>query len=70
MVLGAQSIEVTVIHNDTLDRIFRRLKLDLADLASLRSLPGLKSGTGSTCAPAKPCISYTATARCSASSAS
>jgi murein DD-endopeptidase MepM/ murein hydrolase activator NlpD len=44
MVLGAQTIEVIVSHNDTLDRIFRRLKLDLADLASLRSLPGLKNG--------------------------
>lgn len=42
VVLGAQTIEVIVSHNDTLDRIFRRLKLDLADLASLRSLPGLK----------------------------
>jgi murein DD-endopeptidase MepM/ murein hydrolase activator NlpD len=35
---------VVVSHNDTLDRIFRRLKLDLADLASLRNLPGLKAG--------------------------
>ena len=43
MVLGAQTIEVIVSHNDTLDRIFRRLKLDMADLASLRSLPGLKT---------------------------
>ena len=43
VVLGAQTIEVIVSHNDTLDRIFRRLKLDLADLASLRSLPGLKN---------------------------
>lgn len=42
-VLGAETIEVIVSRNDTLDRIFRRLKLDLADLASLRSLPGLKS---------------------------
>ena len=42
-VLGAQTIEVIVSHNDTLDRIFRRLKLDLADLASLRDMPGLKS---------------------------
>src|SRR5262245_43657648 len=42
--LGASTIEVIVSHNDTLDRIFRRLKLDLADLASLRSLPGLKNG--------------------------
>ena len=40
MDLGAPTIEVIVSHNDTLDRIFRRLKLDLADLASLRSLPG------------------------------
>src|SRR5512139_3019035 len=42
--IGASTIEVIVSHNDTLDRIFRRLKLDLADLASLRDLPGLKSG--------------------------
>src|ERR1044071_2699079 len=44
--IGASTIEVIVSHNDTLDRIFRRLKLDLADLASLRDLPGLKSGLG------------------------
>jgi murein DD-endopeptidase MepM/ murein hydrolase activator NlpD len=42
--LGASTIEVVVSRNDTLDRIFRRLKLNLADLASLRALPGLKSG--------------------------
>src|SRR5689334_11317740 len=42
--IGASTIEVIVSHNDTLDRIFRRLKLDLADLASLRGLPGLKNG--------------------------
>ena len=42
--IGASTIEVIVSHNDTLDRIFRRLKLDLSDLASLRDLPGLKSG--------------------------
>ena len=42
--LGAATIEVIVSRNDTLDRIFRRLKLDLADLASLRSLPGVKAG--------------------------
>jgi murein DD-endopeptidase MepM/ murein hydrolase activator NlpD len=42
--IGASTIEVIVSHNDTLDRIFRRLKLDLADLATLRDLPGLKSG--------------------------
>jgi murein DD-endopeptidase MepM/ murein hydrolase activator NlpD len=42
-VLGAQTIEVIVSHNDTLDRIFRRLKLDMADLASLRNLPGVRT---------------------------
>jgi murein DD-endopeptidase MepM/ murein hydrolase activator NlpD len=44
---GAQyalsTIDVIVTRNDTLDRIFRRLKLNLGDLASLRSLPGLRS---------------------------
>jgi murein DD-endopeptidase MepM/ murein hydrolase activator NlpD len=40
---GASAIDVIVKSNDTLDAIFRRLKLDLADLASLRSLPGLKA---------------------------
>ena len=44
LAVGASTIEVVVSHNDTLDRIFRRLKLDLADLASLRNLPGLKAG--------------------------
>jgi len=39
----AQStFEVTVGHNDTLERIFRRLRLSLTDLATLRALPGLK----------------------------
>ena len=40
---GAATIDVIVKSNDTLDGIFRRLKLNLADLASLRSLPGLKA---------------------------
>ena len=40
---GADAIDVIVRSNDTLDGIFRRLKLDLADLAFLRSLPGLKA---------------------------
>jgi murein DD-endopeptidase MepM/ murein hydrolase activator NlpD len=44
LAIGASTIEVVVSHNDTLDRIFRRLKLDLSDLASLRNLPGLKAG--------------------------
>ncbi len=35
--------EVLVGRNDTLDRIFRRLQLSLADLAALRALPGIKS---------------------------
>ena len=41
--LASATIDVVVSRNDTLDRIFRRLKLDLADLASLRNLPGLKA---------------------------
>jgi murein DD-endopeptidase MepM/ murein hydrolase activator NlpD len=40
--LGPTTVEVTVARNDTLDRIFRRLQINLADLASLRSLPGIK----------------------------
>src|SRR5579872_3932787 len=35
--LAPSSIEVLVARNDTLDRIFRRLQLSLADLASMRS---------------------------------
>jgi murein DD-endopeptidase MepM/ murein hydrolase activator NlpD len=37
------TINVIVHRNDTLDAIFRRLKLSLTDLASLRGLPGLKA---------------------------
>jgi len=37
------SFKIIVHPNDTLDAIFRRLKLNLADLASLRALPGLKA---------------------------
>jgi murein DD-endopeptidase MepM/ murein hydrolase activator NlpD len=40
---GWSSIEVIVRRNDTLDQIFRRLELSLADLADLRSLAGLKA---------------------------
>jgi murein DD-endopeptidase MepM/ murein hydrolase activator NlpD len=40
---GPSSINIIVHPNDTLDAIFRRLKLNLADLASLRALPGLKA---------------------------
>jgi murein DD-endopeptidase MepM/ murein hydrolase activator NlpD len=47
LALALSRIDVIVTHNDTLDRIFRRLKLSLADLASLRSLPGLRAGLDS-----------------------
>lgn len=36
------TVQVTVRHNDTLDRIFRRMQLSRADLATLRALPGLE----------------------------
>lgn len=36
------TIRVIVSRNDTLDHIFRRLALSLSDLASLRSLPGIR----------------------------
>lgn len=39
--LGA-SVEFVVRRNDTLDRIFRQLKLSLSDLASIRDLPGVR----------------------------
>jgi murein DD-endopeptidase MepM/ murein hydrolase activator NlpD len=35
-------VSVVVRARDTLDSIFRRLKLDLADLASMRALPGVR----------------------------
>lgn len=41
--LALSSIDVIVSRNDTLDGIFRRLKLNLTDLTTLRSLPGLKA---------------------------
>jgi murein DD-endopeptidase MepM/ murein hydrolase activator NlpD len=37
------TIRVIVARNDTLDHIFRRLALSLSDLASLRSLPGIRA---------------------------
>jgi murein DD-endopeptidase MepM/ murein hydrolase activator NlpD len=43
---GAVS-DVIVTPNDTLDRIFRRLKLDLADLATMRALPGVRASLDS-----------------------
>jgi murein DD-endopeptidase MepM/ murein hydrolase activator NlpD len=41
------TIDVIVARNDTLDHIFRRLKLNLADLASLRSLPRVRDALDS-----------------------
>jgi murein DD-endopeptidase MepM/ murein hydrolase activator NlpD len=38
----ATSSEIIVGRNDTLDSIFRRMSLDKADLAALRSLPGVR----------------------------
>jgi murein DD-endopeptidase MepM/ murein hydrolase activator NlpD len=45
--LALSTIDVVVRSNDTLDGIFRRLKLSLADLASMRSLPGLRASLDS-----------------------
>ena len=45
--LALSTIDVIVTRNDTLDRIFRRLKLNLADLASLRTLPGVRTALDS-----------------------
>jgi murein DD-endopeptidase MepM/ murein hydrolase activator NlpD len=41
--LGLSTTEITVSRNDTLDHIFRKLNLSLADLAFLRALPGIKA---------------------------
>ncbi len=38
-----EALQVRVGRNDTLDAIFRRAQLSLADLAAVRSLPGLKA---------------------------
>jgi murein DD-endopeptidase MepM/ murein hydrolase activator NlpD len=40
---GLSTVEVIVQHNDTLDRIFRRLSLSLGDLANLRALDGVRA---------------------------
>jgi murein DD-endopeptidase MepM/ murein hydrolase activator NlpD len=37
-----ESAEITIRRNDTLDAIFRQMQLSLADLAALRSLPGVR----------------------------
>jgi len=39
---GPSLSNVIVGRNDTLERIFRRMQLDLSDLAALRALPGMK----------------------------
>jgi murein DD-endopeptidase MepM/ murein hydrolase activator NlpD len=41
--MAFSTIEVVVMRNDTMDRLFRRLELNLADLALLRDLPDLRS---------------------------
>jgi murein DD-endopeptidase MepM/ murein hydrolase activator NlpD len=45
--VALSTIDVIVARNDTLDHIFRRLKLNLADLASLRSLPHVREALDS-----------------------
>jgi len=40
---AAATLDVIVNRNDTLDRIFRKLNLSVADLAFLRALPGIKT---------------------------
>jgi murein DD-endopeptidase MepM/ murein hydrolase activator NlpD len=40
---GPVTTDIIVGRNDTLDRIFRKLKLNLTDLANLRSLPGIRA---------------------------
>jgi murein DD-endopeptidase MepM/ murein hydrolase activator NlpD len=41
--LGLSSVQVVVAANDTLERIFRRMELSLADLASMRAMPDVKA---------------------------
>src|SRR5689334_4774550 len=41
--IAFSTIEVVVNRNDTLDRLFRRFELNLADLAMLRGLPELRT---------------------------
>lgn len=40
---GLSSVQVIVSSNDTLERIFRRMEVSLADLASMRSTPELRA---------------------------
>jgi len=41
--IAFSTIEVVVSRNDTMDRLFRRFELNLADLATLRGLPELRT---------------------------
>ena len=41
--MAFSTIEVVVNRNDTMDQLFRRFELNLADLATLRGLPELRS---------------------------
>jgi len=41
-ILG-DTVEYVVVRNDTMDRIFRQLKLNLTDLARIRDLPSMKA---------------------------
>jgi murein DD-endopeptidase MepM/ murein hydrolase activator NlpD len=41
--IAFSTIEVVVSRNDTMDRLFRRFELNLADLAALRGLPELRT---------------------------
>jgi murein DD-endopeptidase MepM/ murein hydrolase activator NlpD len=41
--IAFSTIEVVVSRNDTMDRLFRRFELNLADLATLRGLPEMRS---------------------------
>src|SRR5688572_17255448 len=36
------SVDVVIRRNDTLDRIFRQLQLNITDLATIRGLPGVR----------------------------
>src|SRR5688572_26119049 len=40
--LLGDTVEFVVRRNDTMDRIFRQLKLNLTDLASIRGVPGMQ----------------------------
>jgi murein DD-endopeptidase MepM/ murein hydrolase activator NlpD len=40
---SVSAVDLTVGRNDTLDHIFRKLKLNLGDLAALRAMPGIKA---------------------------